>query len=699
MIPELGHFALVIALVLSFMQAVFPIWGTLSHQDKLCYIAKPLSLGVSFFIALSFLTLLYAFSQDDFSVKYVSLHSNSALPFSYKLSAAWAGHEGSLLLWILLLSLWTLCFTLSSKALPKLFVSRVLSCLAWVNFGFLLFLLITSNPFLRELPEIPLDGVDLNPLLQDPGLIFHPPLLYMGYVGSSIVAAFAVATLWENAIPQGFATWVRPWVLAYFGFLTIGIAWGSYWAYYELGWGGWWFWDPVENASFLPWLTSLALIHSLIVVKKRNQLYAWTILLMILSFGLSLLGTFLVRSGVLTSVHAFATDPRRGVFILLLLTVLIGTAFVLYAFRGRGLFKEQLMELTSREALLLFNSILIVIAAASILLGTLFPLGYEFFSDKKISVGFPYFNLIFIPLMIPVLFSIPLGPFVRWGDNKLLDLAKKMGPTFFASVGLAFAVPLFMQYRTQVPLTVLSVLGFFCAFWVGMGTLQRLWHKIKEGGIRKVSVGAWGMIIAHFGIAVIVLGITVVSNYQIEQDVRLSPNESVTLRNYQIRFLKIEPIEGSNFVGNRGSFSIEHHGKLIAELTPEKRSYVIQNTTLSETAIDAGFWRDIYIALGDRVIDNIDGIDGARSRQVTSDADGVRLQQATKKKAVNPGIDGAKSQQLTKEEGATPEQLVKETWTLRVYYKPGVRWIWAGALMVAFACLILLVFRKSKKHS
>lgn len=676
MIPELGHIALIIAFVLSFLLGVLPLMGSLqfgSLQPKLAINTlnlKPISLGVTFFVTLAFLALLYSFAHDDFSVRYVAMHSNSSLPFFYKLSALWAGHEGSLLLWIFILWIWTLMLNITntstptasfptspsslSSLLPLSFLNRMLACLGWVSFGLLLFLLATSNPFTRYLPDIPLDGVDLNPLLQDPGLIFHPPLLYMGYVGSVIPAAFAVSALWENSFPPGFADKVRPWVLAAFAFLTLGIAWGSFWAYYELGWGGWWFWDPVENASFMPWLTGIALIHSLIVLRKRKQFYAWTLLLMIICFGLSLLGTFLVRSGVLASVHAFATDPRRGVFILMLLVVYIGAALILYGFRGKTLFKEESpIALKSREAILLFISILIMVAVACILLGTLFPLIYDFFTGKKISVGFPYFNLIFIPLMIPVLFAVPFGPFLRWGDNSLIALFKKMRNTLVLSLLLSLlfsfiVFPFLFQGNDDHDYLVKNisiVFWLFLAFWLALGTLHRLQHKMREQGIKRVSVGAWGIILAHFGVAVMVFGMVVVSYYQIEKDLRLSPGDQLEIADYQISFLKSERLEGSNFVGYKAAFTVErkdNKGKGVAALFPEKRNYVVQNTTMTETAIDPGFLRDIYIALGDRLPDN--------------------------------------------------------SWTVRIYYKPGVRWIWWGAVMIAFACFLLVGARFKGKY-
>lgn len=680
MIPELGNISLIIALLLSLLLGLFPFIEGL--QKKFAYKItkdafkapsvnlKPLSLGVTFFVTLAFLFLLFCFANDDFSVKYVVLHSNSSLPIFYKLSALWAGHEGSLLLWIFILSIWTLILNLSgtdsTEPLPQSFLNRVQAALGWVTFGLLLFLLSTSNPFARYLPDFPLDGLDLNPLLQDPGLIFHPPLLYMGYVGTVIPAAFTVAALWENKFPPKFADRMRPWVLASFAFLTLGIAWGSYWAYYELGWGGWWFWDPVENASLMPWLTEIALIHSLIVFRKRDQFYAWTLFLTIIGFGLSLLGTFIVRSGVLASVHAFASDPKRGVFIFLLLVIYIGTALLLYGVRAKTLFKDTPIALKSREALLLLMSVLLMVAVAAILLGTLFPLMYEQLYAQTLSVGFPYFNLIFIPLMIPVLLTLPLGPFLRWGDNSLMALFKRMRRTLVLSLMFACLFSWFIfpyLYEKEIPAIntqALSLLFWvFLAFWLLLGTLLRLEHKVKERGLQHVSSGAWTVILAHLGIAVMVFGIIIVSYYQIEKELRLSPGETVNIADYQILFSKVDRIEGSNYVGYKADFKLEKRGKhshqsgeKITEMVPEKRNYVVQNITMTEAAIDAGFLRDIYISLGDRLPDH--------------------------------------------------------AWTIRIHYKPGVRFIWWGGVLIAFACFLwvpaklwrqMLTIRNTMKQS
>lgn len=648
MIPEIGHFSLIIALFLSLLQFLFPLFNNdlilkndskINSDHKFLSLVKSLNIGATFFIILSVLLLMYSFLQDDFTVKYIAFHSNSNLPLRYKLSALWGGHEGSLLLWILILSIWSLIVNIRGKMLSPIFLSHVLSILGAISFAFILFLLITSNPFERMLLDSPLDGIDLNPLLQDPGLIFHPPMLYLGYVGTAIPFAFAIAALWKKKCPDNFASLVRPWVLASFGFLTLGIAWGSYWAYYELGWGGWWFWDPVENASFMPWLLSIALIHSLIVQKKRNQFQGWTLLLMIMTFGLSLLGTFLVRSGSLTSVHAFASDPKRGVYILFMFLIFIGGALLLYGLRAKTLFHENNIEVKSRESLLLLNMILIMILTLSILLGTLFPMLYDLFFDKKISVGFPYFNAVFIPFVIPILFSIPFGPFLKWGNNDLLLLIKKMKWSLLLSVLFSLILITYLNFKFKVSWNTMAFFGLFLAFWVTLGTLERLLFKVQQKGIKELSLGAIGMILAHFGIGVMVFGVVLVSNYQIEHDLRLKPGQTFQLHNNTILFQTIERNEGPNFIGYKASFEVQDKSKIV--LKPEKRNYVVQSTTLSETAIDSNIFRDIYLALGDRLEDG--------------------------------------------------------SWTIRAYFKPGVRLIWLGALFVAVASLLLATFSRGKK--
>ncbi len=623
MIPEIGLFALIIALCLAGLQCILPGLGLLKHNTAWMQSVRPIALGQSFFISLGFLSLVYALVQNDFSVSYVAHHSNASLPLIYKISALWAGHEGSLLLWIFLLSVWMTVFSLTARHLPLPFLTRVLIVLAAISFGFLLFLLITSNPFIRFLPKYPVDGADLNPLLQDFGLIIHPPLLYMGYVGFAIPFAFAISTLWIADRTLPFAKWMRSWTLLAFSFLTIGIALGSWWAYYELGWGGWWFWDPVENASFIPWIVAVALIHTLMLSDKRQIFKSWTLFLALIVFILSLLGTFLVRSGVITSVHAFANDPKRGIFLLEFLLVVVGVALTLYSFRIKKFSDNTTVELVSRETAILISTLFLTVSGAAVLLGTWFPLIFDALTGQKLSVGFPYFNAVFIPLMIPVLLLAPLGPVSKWGHNVLNHILKKLRWTFIIAVFLAVELPLF--FSDKMPLGV--VLGLGLGFWFFLGTLQWVLDKIRtKGSLFALSKGALGMFFAHGGIAVLVIGITLVSYYQIEREVVINLNQSLEISDYKIVFQNLKPIEGSNYIGSQGHFLVFKQGKQEADLFPEKRIFVVQGLRMTEIAIDPGFFRDIYIALG--------------------------------------------------------EPLKAGGWSVRIYYKPFVRWIWLGALMI-----------------
>jgi len=661
MLPELGYFCLILALALAMTQCLFPLYGLhiISQQEIFLKITRPLALGQSFFIVLSFLSLSYAFVNNDFSVAYVTQHSNASLPLLYKVSAIWAGHEGSLLLWVLLLGFWSSAVALTSRDLPIALVARLLSVLGFISVGFILFILTVSNPFMRLLPLYPLDGMDLNPLLQDMGLIIHPPILYLGYVGFTVPFAFAIAVLWLGKLEIAWASWVRSFILIAWSFLTIGIALGSWWAYYELGWGGWWFWDPVENASFMPWLVATALVHSLIVTRKQKQFSAWTLLLAIIAFALCLLGTFLVRSGVISTVHAFASDPKRGLLILQFITIVLGISLVIFAMRAKKLSQSQFrsqsqsqsqshfqpqsdfqltsLHLFSRESLLIFNAMILLVLALSILLGTVFPMFYEAFTQQKISVGFPYFNSFFIPLMIPVLCSIPLGPFTRWGDNHPLVVINKLKWSLVLSILLAATLPWLIMGNTSVSV----MLGLSLAFWVGFGTLQRLQFKLAEKGIRGVSLGAWGMVLGHLGMAITVIGIVIVSNYAIELELRVLPEVPVRIAGYQVTLREIKIVEGSNYLSQRAQFTLEKNGKLISQLYPEKRLFVVQGSMMTETAIDAGLFRDIYISLGEKLPEG--------------------------------GISA------------------------RIYYKPFIRWIWLGALMIALGAM-LAAFHKKEKH-
>lgn len=629
MMPELGLFSLILAFCLAGLQCILPGLGLFKHNIFWMQSARPLALGQSFFISLGFCCLLYAFVQDDFSVSYVASHSNASLPLVYKISALWGGHEGSLLLWVFLLSAWTAVLSLTTRHLPVVFLTRVLMVLGIISFGFLLFLLATSNPFARLLPNYPIDGCDLNPLLQDFGLIVHPPLLYMGYVGFAIPFAFAISALWGQDRTLPFAKWMRSWTLLAFSFLTIGIALGSWWAYYELGWGGWWFWDPVENASFMPWIIAIALIHTLMLSDKRQMFQGWTLLLAIVVFALSLLGTFLVRSGVLTSVHAFANDPKRGIFLLEFLLVVIGIALTLYSFSAKKFSDNAKIELISREAIILISTIFLIVSTAAVLLGTWFPLVFDALTSQKISVGFPYFNAVFIPFMIPVLLLMPLGAISQWGYNMLRRLFKKLKWALILSLFLAVAMPL--SFAKTMPMGV--VIGLGLGLWIILGTLKWVFDKIQiKGSLFALSKGAVGMFFAHTGVGVLIIGITLVSYYQIEREVAIKPKQSIDISAYKVIFEDLKPIEGPNYIGSQGHFRIFKYGKKEAELFPEKRIFVVQGLRMTETAIDPGFFRDIYIALG--------------------------------------------------------EPLKAGAWSVRIYYKPFVRWIWLGALMVALGGLL-----------
>lgn len=602
-------------------------------------VTRPLALGQSFFIVLSFLILSYSFIANDFTIAYIAQHSNTSLPWIYKISAVWGGHEGSLLLSAIFLAFWTTAVSLSSRKLPLPLAARILSILGFISASFLLFIITVSNPFLRLLPNYPLDGIDLNPLLQDLGLIIHPPILYLGYVGFTVPFAFAIAVLWLSELQTAWVNWIRPFILLSWGFLTIGIALGSWWAYYELGWGGWWFWDPVENASFMPWLVATALVHSLIITRKKKQFSAWTLLLAIIVFALCLIGSFLVRSGIISTVHAFASDPKRGMLILEFVTVVIGISLAIFSVRARKISHFVPISLFSRESLLVFNSMILLVLALSILLGTIFPMFYEILTHRKISVGFPYFNSFFIPLMIPILCSIPLGPFTRWGENHPFSVLNQLKWSLLLSIFLAIVLPWAITKQTSLSVT----LGLFLAFWVGLGTLQRLQHKItgKGKGLKDVSLGAWGMILGHLGIAVTTIGIVIVSNYSIELEMRVLPQVPITIADYQVTLKEVKIVEGSNYLSRQAHFTLEKNGRTLSDLFPEKRLFVVPGSMMTETAIDAGFFRDIYISLGEKLPDG--------------------------------GI------------------------AARIYYKPFIRWIWLGAFMIAAGAFVAACHRKEKK--
>ncbi len=630
MIPELGHFALILALLVAAVQGVLPLIG--AHRGNAAWMALGRSAAQTqwFLIVAAFVCLTYAFVNNDFSVLYVAEHSNSQLPTVYRVAAVWGGHEGSLLLWMLMLSSWMLAVSLLSRALPEAMVARVLGVLGLVSFGFLLFILLTSSPFERLLPAAA-DGRDLNPLLQDPGLVIHPPMLYMGYVGFSVAFAFAIAALLSGQLDAAWARWSRPWTTAAWIFLTLGVGLGSGWAYYTLGWGGWWFWDPVENASFMPWLVGTALMHSLAVTEKRGAFKNWTVLLAIGAFSLSLLGTFLVRSGVLTSVHAFATDPRRGIFILAFLAVVIGSSLFLFAWRAPKVGLGGRFALMSRETLLLVNNVLLVVAAGSVLLGTLYPLIIDALALGKISVGPPYFETVFVPLMVPLLFLIGLGPSARWKAASGSDLVRRLrvagGIALAAGIGLPFA------FGSWTPLIGL---GLLLAVWIVAATVTDIRNRLKNGNGSKPPRAFWGMHLAHIGVAAFVIGVTMVKGYETEKDVRMAPGDTVAVGGYSIRFLGVRDRKGPNYEAQAGELELTRDGKLLRILSPEKRKYFSSEMPMTNAAIDTGFIRDVYVSLGEPV-------------------------------GVNDG-SGA--------------------WSVRVHHKPFVDWIWAGCLLMAMGGLV-----------
>ncbi len=644
MIPELGHFALILALLVSSLQGVLPLIG--AHRNRLAWVAfaRPASQTAALLVTFAFGCLTWAFVANDFSVVYVAQHSNTLLPIQYRIAGVWGGHEGSLLLWVLMLGWWTFAVSLLSRQLPEAMVARVLGVLGLVTAGFLLFILFTSNPFDRLLPGAE-EGRDLNPLLQDFGLVIHPPLLYMGYVGFSIAYAFAVAALLSGQLDAAWARWSRPWTTAAWIFLTLGIAMGSWWAYYELGWGGWWFWDPVENASFMPWLVGTALVHSLAVTEKRGSFKNWTVLLAISAFSLSLLGTFLVRSGVLTSVHAFATDPKRGIFILAFLVAVIGSSLVLFAWRAPKVGLGGRFAVVSRESFLLTNNVLLVVACASVLLGTLYPLLIDALAMGKISVGPPYFDAVFVPLMVPALFLMGVGPFVRWKEASVAELIQTLRWAFAAAVIVAIVLP--FVYGSWKPLTALGIL--LAAWIVFSGTLNFV-ERVQAtragqsflAAAMKQPLTFFGMHTAHVGVAVFVVGVTMVQSYQEEKDVKMAPGETVSVAGYEFRFNGVREGKGPNYVALAGDFDLSKDGRQVRKMFPEKRTYASSGMPMTEAAIDAGFVRDLYVSLGEPI---------------------DRL----------------------KPEGE---------WAVRVYHKPFVDWIWGGCVLMALGGLIAIADRR-----
>jgi len=639
MIAELGNYALALSLAIAVLLAIFPLWGAEKGNAQLMALARPMTYGLFIVLSVSFGALFYLFAVNDFSVQYVVNNSNTTLPIYYRLSAVWGSHEGSLLLWIWLLSLWSAAVALFSKRLPQEAAARVLGIMGIISIGFLLFVLFTSNPFVRTFPDFPVDGKELNPLLQDVGLIFPPPLLYMGYVGFSVAFAFSIASLMTGKLDTAWARWSRPWTMAAWIFLTLGIVLGSWWAYYELGWGGWWFWDPVENASFMPWLAGTALLHSLAVTEKRGSFKAWTVLLAILAFSLCLLGTFLVRSGILVSVHAFASDPTRGLYVLAYLIVVIGGSLTLYAYKGSQIRSRDNAERYSRESLLLLNNILLMTALCVVLLGTLLPLVHKQLGLGSISIGAPFFDQMFLIIMTPFALLLGIGPLVKWRRDQFSAIRTPVVVSVIIMLIAGFALP----YLLQDKITASAVLGTMMTVIIVLLSLyemhQRATHRDSFlQGITKLSRSHWGMVLAHLGVAMTVWGIAFSQNYSVERDVRMNVGDSVQIADYDFTFKGISDANGPNYIGGKAQIDITRHGKPEATLFAEKRLYTVSKMPMTEAAIDWGFTRDLYVALGEKLDNN--------------------------------------------------------AWALRLYYKPFIRWIWLGGLFMALGGLLCMFDRR-----
>ncbi|WP_313496444.1 heme lyase CcmF/NrfE family subunit [Pseudoxanthomonas mexicana] len=638
MLPELGQIALILALLVAALQALLPLAG--AHRNKAAWmdVARPAAYAQLWLVMLAFIALTVAFVQQDFSVKYVADNSNSLLPMVYRYTAVWGSHEGSLLLWALVLAIWTGAVALFSRGLPDVVMARVLGVMGVVAVGFLAFLIFTSNPFIRLLPS-PGEGRDLNPLLQDPGMIIHPPLLYVGYVGFVVPFAFAIAALLDGRVDARWLRWTRPWTNIAWGFLTLGIALGSWWAYYELGWGGWWFWDPVENASFMPWLVGAALIHSQAVTEKRGAFRGWTLLLAIAAFSLSLLGTFLVRSGVITSVHAFAADPSRGVFILVFLGIVIGSSLLLYAWRAPQLAddasEKSYFAASSRETLLLANNLLLAAACAMVLLGTLYPLIADALDLGKISVGPPYFSLLFIVLMAPLVALVPFGPLTKWQRDKASRLGAMLLPWLLLSIVLA-VVAYFVAPQGKLK----AAAGILGAAWVGLGTVRFVWSRLRANG--RFTPEMLGMTLAHTGIAVFLVGALLVEALNVQRELAVKPGQTVEVGRWGFHFQGVDETQGPNYLSDRGHVQVLRDGRPVTLLHPEKRAYASGGQVMTEAGIRPGVLGDVYVAIGE------------------------------------PLGDGA--------------------WALRVHIKPFVRWIWLGAALMALGGFVTAADRRFRNH-
>ncbi|MFA9488575.1 MULTISPECIES: heme lyase CcmF/NrfE family subunit [unclassified Mannheimia] len=639
MIAELGNYALALALAISVLLAILPIWGAEKQNSTLIALARPMTWAMFLALTVSFGSLFYLFAVNDFTVQYVVNNSNSRLPLEYRLSAVWGAHEGSLLLWVWLLSLWSVGVAAFTRKMPEEAVARVLGLMGLISIGFLVFVIFTSNPFDRTFPNFPVDGKELNPMLQDVGLIFHPPLLYMGYVGFSVAFAFAIASLMTGRLDTAWARWSRPWTMAAWVFLTLGIVLGSWWAYYELGWGGWWFWDPVENASLMPWIAGTALIHSLAVTEKRGTFKAWTVLLAILAFSLCLVGTFLVRSGILVSVHAFASDPTRGLYILAYLVIVVGGSLLLYAFKGSQIKSLDNYERYSRETMLLINNILLMAFLSVVFLGTLLPLVHKQIGLGTISIGAPFFDQMFLILMVPFSFVLGIGPLVKWRRDQVSAIRK---PVIIATILMAllgFGLP----YLFRNTITVTVVLGTMMSVFIVLLSLYELHQRATHrhsflNGIFKLSRSHWGMVLAHLGVAMTVFGIAFSQNFSIERDVRMNVGDKAEILDYQFEFKGIKITDGANYQGGTAELEITRNGKYEATLNAEKRFYNVSRMGMTEAAIDWGFTRDLYAALG--------------------------------------------------------EKLEDDSWAVRLYYKPFIRWIWIGGLFMALGGLLCMLDKR-----
>lgn len=643
MVPELGHFSLILSFCLCVILGTLPLVGASTGNRLWIGLARPLTAGVFVFLTLSLLVLGYSFVTDDFSVRFVAQHSNTLLPIQYKITAVWGGHEGSFLFWTWMLAGWMLAVSIFSKAMPDDFVARVLGIMGLIGAGYTLFMIATSNPFDRVLPLSPVDGADLNSALQDFGFIIHPPSLYMGYVGFSVVFAFAIAALLSGRLDSAWARWSRPWANTAWAILTIGIALGSWWAYYELGWGGWWAWDPVENPPMINWLLGTALIHSLAVTEKRGVFKSWTVLLAIMAFASSLLGTFITRSGLLTSVHAFASDPTRGVYILGFLGLVVGGSLLLFALRAPLMKSEFGFAAISREVFLLANNILLVVASAAILLGTLYPMVYQAISGGElISVGPPFFNMIFVPLMAILVVFLAMGAISRWKKTSAQYLIQQLGIVAAASVGLGVLLPLVLTTEFSIGAAIATSLGL----WIVFGIVQDIRIKIanKEStfaGLKSLAVSYIGMQIAHLGFATILLGASLTSIYSVEKSVLLQAGEQMDLGDYHFEFGGTVPVTGPNFIADRATFRVFEDGEFMREMYPEKRLYTQSGSPSTEMAIDAGFWRDLFITLGE-----------------------------------------------PRESGA---------WSMTIYIKPFVRWVWLGAILMALGAVVAVLDKRYRR--